>query len=310
MNFTSGEENEKIKVEANKYPKPNECLDKCPAGNYINEESKECFITTCPNNKFINKNNTCSETCPNGFTSFEELSFKKAPEIESEENTINVQRKYRLSSCPREYPYYNNSENNNEKICYNTPCSERKLYSSFDNPYVCYESCYAINGTEYSYENNYICYKQQIVCDKPYIYTDDNGNEKCSTYAECKAAGFKYLKGKKCIKNCDPGDYSLPNGEELGECFSTPDDCVRKEFPFYKNSDRICKKECNDGYKTSLTNPIRNKNSDTCFSDPLDCPESHPKYDNNTKLCYETCPKYYLGNQCFDKCEDSPKNII
>lgn len=40
MNFTSGEENEKIKVEANKYPKPNECLDKCPAGTYINEESK------------------------------------------------------------------------------------------------------------------------------------------------------------------------------------------------------------------------------------------------------------------------------
>ncbi len=319
MNLTYGGETIHVDPE-NKYPTINECLDKCPTETYIDDNYKQCFVASCPDNKFIDPNNKCIETCQNNFTFTKEETLKiepassnsnsggrrldgEAPADDPTYQEISVSRKYCLSSCPRESPYYDN----NEKICYNTTCSDRKLYSSFDNPYICYESCYAINGTEYSFENNYICYKKQIVCDKPYIYIDDNGNEKCSTYAECKAAGFKYLKGKKCIKNCDPGDYSLPNGEELGECFSTPDDCVRKEFPFYKNSDRICKKECNDGYKTSLTNPIRNKNSDTCFSDPLDCPESHPKYDNNTKLCYETCPKYYLGNQCFDKCEDSPK---
>ena len=286
-------------IDANKYPDPYECLDKCPTGTYTDEDSKQCLIASCPNDKFIYPNNSCIETCENDFTYEETITLDVEPEGEA--STIDVVKKYCSSFCPREFPYYHYKF----KICENTTCISRKLYSAFENPYVCYNSCSEI-GSEYKYENDYICYKTQIVCDKPYFYIDENGNEICSTYNECKQKQFKYIKNKQCIKKCNDTDFSFPGVDELGECFSSPEECANKNYLFYNHTDKICKKEC-ELYKTSRTSPTKSKKNDTCFSSYEDCPDSHPFYDETEKLCLERCPKFYLGKKCFDNCEQSEK---
>ena len=301
-----------IQININELPKANKCLDNCPIGTYIDQDFKQCYISSCPNGKFINSSLKCIDSCSNsneGYIFNEKVILKiieekKVQQTENgesgQENEIhkfyNISRNFCLPSCPKTSPYYEYNKNE----CYNTPCSERKLYSSYNNPYICYNSCQLI-GNEYNYESNYICYNKSIICDKPYYYKDKNGFEKCADYNECKELGFKYIKDKECLKECGD-DYSCPDSDNLGKCFKDSDDCIKEGYPFFNSIDKICRKNC-DLYKTSENNPIKNKEGETCFSSYASCPENYSYIDENNKLCLKKCPTYFYGNKCVDECQ-------
>ena len=272
-----------IIIDERKFPKKEECLEKCPFGTYIDKEEKKCYISSCINSKYINSNLEC-ETCNvlQGYISTENVILKIIKNVEphsirrlDDPQTLfyNITRKYCLSSCPKSSPYHNYEKNE----CFNTSCKERNLYSTLNNPYVCYNSCKLIEGN-YNSEKDYICYNTSVTCDN-YFYKENNAI-KCSSLTECMKK-FNYLKGKECTNECGPNNYKIKsilnnNGEvqTIGACIEDVKDCINEGYIFYNNTDRICSKTCDNFYKTSLTNPMKNKENETCF---LDCPENYFK---------------------------------
>ncbi|MBO6195347.1 MAG: hypothetical protein J6O56_03250, partial [Bacilli bacterium] len=166
-----------------------------------------------------------------------------------------------------------------------------------------YNSCKEI-GEEYKYEKDYICYKTSLTCES--YYSIENDQMKCISYQDCLKE-YKYIKGKQCVKDCDPNDYKseyiLNNNQEIetiGGCYSEPNDCINEGLIFFNKTERVCRRTCN-AYKISETAPIKNENGETCFSS---CPSNYPYKDATKLLCLEKCEKYYYGNDCLDNCQN------
>ena len=299
-----------IDIDLRKYHKY-ECLNKCPIGTYINEESKECYVTSCPEGKYIDSNSKCIRRCE-GFIAKKNFILKITDEEETgtggrrlDESILyyNIAKYFCLSDCPTASPYLNKNEN----TCYDTDCATRDKYSAFNNPFLCYNSCLEI-GNEFNYESNHICYNKKLICDKPYYYLEEGTNlEKCADYNECKEKGFKYIIDKQCVKECDSSKfYSYKDEDNLGECFSSSDNCIKKGYKFFNDTEKICEKTCKF-YKTSETDPIKNNKNETCFKSFEDCPEGYINHDENKKICYKVCPNfiYKKENKCLDDCRSA-----
>ena len=312
------------KIDKKNFPTEKECLEKCPIGTYSDKDGKNCYISSCPNNKLINSSFECIDNSDcKGYIVNEEVVLEiKENEANAEsggnpnegnegggENSnpsqnpkyYKINRKYCLPSCPYTAPYH--YKNGNE--CYNTNCSERFNYSAYDNPYICYDSCQDIDGG-YNYSKDYICYKAKITCDS-YFYVDENNVIKCANYYECIGKGFGYLRGKECIKDCEENEYRIKvdkrdDGviQNLGQCFSDVNGCINEGYPYFNTTNKICLKEC-DGYKISDNKNIKDKEGN-CFSV---CPQNYPKTDAENKLCLTKCPFYFYKNNCYDNgCEE------
>ena len=295
-----------------------ECLKECPIGTYIDEESKQCFLSNCL--EFIDPNNKCVGTCTKekGYILSENINIiikevqttttiqnsgtgsGRILEDDSQSGEIYSQiiKRFCLTSCPNSAPYHNNEDN----ICYITKCSERGKVSAFNNPYICYDKCEDIGGG-YLHESNSICYNTSIICDKPYYYIDiENGFKKCATTDECKNRGYNYLRDKECVKSCDSSKYYSyrKDDENLGECLLDPNDCIKREFPYFNKTDKICQKEC---LLFKISDPesslIKNNENETCFSE---CPNNYPYKDDTNRVCLKKCPSYFDGKKCVDKC--------
>ena len=322
-------ENKNITIVLNEFPKSYECLENCPIGTYIDIDSKQCFITSCFNDAFINSKFECIKSCDNGkgYIYEENVNIKILTQIVNEnleiggdrrrmdgEVTVDesvdgtgimyyeIVKRFCLSSCPNSAPYHH--KNNN--ICYNTPCKERKNFSAYDNPYICYDNCNDIEGDKYNYESNFICYKTSVTCDLPYYYIGSDGLKQCASYNDCREKGYKYIREKECVFECDSKTYySYADGNNLGECFLDPNDCIKKGYNYYNNSDKICQKDC-DSFKISDfdSNLIKNEKGETCFES---CPADYSYIDKENRLCFKNCPLYFYGKECLNDCKSINK---
>lgn len=282
-----------------------ECLKDCPKGTYKDEETKQCYVSSCIEGKYINSSNLECINCniTNNFIYNEKINIKFVSKSQGEINDI-VIRQYCLSSCPKNSPYYNYDE----KECSSSKCSENKKYSAYDNPYICYNSCSLIG--EYNYEKDYICYKESVGCDKDYFYYDENKVKICVDEKDCIEKNFLYIQEKQCVMNCNENYYrikpklnNLNKIEKLGSCL-VDKDCINRGYSLLNNSDgKICNETCN----LYMTYPeiSLNEYNETCFEK---CPNEYPYYDINEKgqkiclkYCYEN--KFVDGYNCSEKCE-------
>ena len=287
-----------LKIDKNNFPNEKECLEKCPIGTYSDKDGKNCYISSCPDNKLINSDYECINDCKGYIVNEEVVLEIKGNEVNAK---YKINKKYCLVSCPNTSPYY--YKNGNE--CYKTNCSERFNYSAYDNPYVCYDSCQDIEGG-YNYSKDYICYKTKTTCDY-YFYVDENKVIKCADYYQCIENGYAYIRGKECVKDCEENEYKIKADkrddgviQNAGACFSDVNGCINGGYPYFNTTNKICLKEC-DGYKISNNEAIKDKEGN-CFSI---CPQNYPKTDIENKLCLTKCPFYFYNNTCYDNgCEE------
>ena len=297
-----------IEIKFSQYPEVNECLEQCPSGTYIDKDDKICYISSCNKGKYINSSDlVCIDSC-NGKIYNETAILEVITESDSPTtgvtHTYKIIRKYCLSSCPVSAPYYNY----NESDCYDIPCKNRSLYSTYDNPYVCYTSCSSIPGEKkYNNVKDFICYGEsnEITCDN-YFYIENDVTQ-CATISQCLDKHYAYIKGKQCLKECGTNDYvieEVKNNEgqtqNYGKCFAEAKECVNVNYIFIKN--KKCYEKCENNYKTSTTNPIANENNDTCFDS---CPSNYPFKDTVNKLCLMNCEKFFYKDECLDSCKEN-----
>ena len=256
-----------------------------------------------------------------------------------------------LSSCPTEDTY----NINNQKY---------RFHKNDDNECMLGENCHSIENNDYKYsikdieeDQVVICYKscKEIPGDLKYVvddyycsnecgnegdyYYENNGIIKCvkanNFPNECISAGFFYLKGKECVKDCDSNQYKIPykldNGKiiDLGECVDEPP-FGETNCNYYSINKQICYDEC--PYR--IVKNGENEEVSIEGNCVIDCPSDFPyEYeDNNGKYCLKECEKFYLvsssskkcvedcktyskfffkdDHQCYDKCQKKNNNEI
>ena len=292
------------KINIDEFPKDNICLEKCPDGTFIEEDSKTCYISSCKYSDYIHSNFVCNNSCSHYI--FNEINLIEIKNTESSpsSNIYNITRKYCLSSCPVSSPYYNIKENEDAKECFKTSCKEREKYSPYNNPHACYDSCDKIEGGGYIYQKDYICYNYSDSLSCPNYYYKKTNLVQCATLQQCIEKGFNYIKGKECVDECDgyKVERIVDNDgqiQEIGKCFSEAKDCENVGYKFITEN-KTCLKSCDD-YKTSEESPI-SVNGTNCFTT---CPSNYPYKDivSGKKFCLMLCKKYFYKNECKDVCE-------
>lgn len=53
-------------IDFNQFPEEKECLERCPSGTLTDKDERKCYISTCPEGKFINSNHECIQGCESG----------------------------------------------------------------------------------------------------------------------------------------------------------------------------------------------------------------------------------------------------
>ena len=274
-----------------------ECVESCELAStetkkYLSNADNICYLE-CPNylgRRFKDKNNKKCQTCNNPSDSSnipnEEVGYY------THENDICYDSCDEIPSSKGEI-YYHNYGNN---FCTNIPCSKGQTYkySSSINPKVCYKSCSEIkDGNKYKYEKDYICYPENPVTSSSSVYYLYEDNSKITKIFEnqkgCLNAGFKFLKGSNCVKECGEDDYKiLPTYEILGVCLKInpygtfPNNCI------YYNQSKICSDKC-----------------DLFIIDDYEYISIHK--ENCVKKCPETL--YENGNRCDSYCGSEKLHI-
>ena len=291
-------------IDFNQFPKEKECLERCPFGTLTDEDEKKCYVSTCPEGKFINSNLECIQECESGVIEQNAILkiIKKIGET-PDETFHTITKKFCLSSCPDNSPYYYNNK------CYNVSCKEMNKYSNYDYPFICYDSCTEAKGYNDENGKDFTCHKTQlrkledVQCEKYYTF-DSNKKKKCLTQTECfNRNNYKYLNGYECTNECT--GYIIENTENRPyDCYEYLTDCINnnKHMIVHVNEGgknlKYCRTECNqkyqiDKYYSSVTNKEAHYCSNTCPADY--------KYINGNK-CAQSCDNYYDGNTCTDKC--------
>jgi hypothetical protein len=285
-----------------------ECVESCELANtetkkYLSNVDNVCYLE-CPNylgRRFKDKNSKKCQTCknPSGpsnkpneemgyYTHGNNICYDSCDEIPSSAGEI----------------YYHNYDNN---FCTTTPCTQRQTYkySSSTNPKVCYKSCSEINdGNKYSYEKDYICYPENPVTPGSAVYYLYEENSKITKIFEnqkdCLDAGYQFLKGSNCVKECSEDDYKiLPTHDKLGECLKTNVDGTLPNNCIYYNQYKICSEKC-DLFTIDDSEYI-STHKENCVKK---CPEN--LYENGNK-CQSYCgsEKFHIdkpAKKCVDKC--------
>jgi len=285
-----------------------ECVESCELAStdtkkYLSNVDNVCYLE-CPNylgRLFKDKNSKKCQTCKNPsdpsnnpneevgyYIHGNDICYDSCDEIPSSKGEI----------------YYHNYDNN---ICTTTPCNQREIYkySSSTNPKVCFKSCSEINdGNKYSYEKDYICYPENPVTAGSAVYYLNEENSKIvkifENQKDCLNAGYKFLKGSNCIKECSEDDYKiLPTNYSLGSCLkSNPDGSLPNNCLYY-NQFKICSDKC-DLFLIDDSEYV-STHKENCVKK---CPET--LYENGDK-CQSYCgnEKFHIDEpvkKCVDKC--------
>ena len=282
-------------VDYNQFPEQKECLERCPSGTLTDKDERKCYISTCPEGKFINSNLECIQECESGVIEQNAIlkSIKKIGEKGPDETFHLIKKRFCLNSCPGNSPYYYNDK------CYNVSCKEMDKYSTYDYPFICYDSCKKLKG--YNDEKDFTCHKTQlrkledIKCED--LYYIDNGVKKCiSTENFLASTTLKYRKGKECLETCD--GYIIENAYNTkSSCNEYFTDCISQDYSIIvsDNNLKTCKKECNSGFVQ-----INNYYSNLAHYCSSNCPNDYPY--KNGDVCVQKCDDFYDDNTCVTKC--------
>ena len=263
------------------------CIEKCSvSGTHLHfyKEEKNCEMSCKPFNKHYKDPYTyeCLDTCIGRKSGTTYIEF--ADEVDY---TITNPEVVCKEKCDDDQHY-----NYGTKICITgTNCGDfNKFNKEGEAEHVCYNSCDEIPDVSKIYEADNTCYEESLIISTlcPYYYKKGYKTLKCvNSEADCINAGYNYLHGKECIKNCD-NYYKLIDGNNIIKCYDNYEIAFEenREFKFYDIILKQCWKTFPSGYFV--------------------------KYVNNNGENYEIvseCEKYYYlnsddHNYCVDNCKD------
>jgi len=270
-----------INIESNYH-----CIEKCSeSGTHLHfyKEEKNCEESCKAFNKHYKDpiTNECLDTCIGRQSGTTYIEFANEVDYTSDEVSDCKEK------CDDNY-YYNYGT----KICiYGTCSSANKYNKEGEAEHVCYNSCDEIPDVSKIYEADNTCYEERLITSTlcPLYYKKGYKTLKCVTSAtDCINAGYNYLYGKECKKNCD-NYYKLIDGNNIIKCYDNYEKAFEENhsFIYYDITLKQCWKTFPTGYFV--------------------------KYDNNGEN-YEIvseCEKYYyLNNNGFNYCIDNCIDVI
>jgi len=298
-------------IDFSQFPEEKECLENCPSGTLTDKDERKCYISTCPEGKFINSNHECIQECESGVIEQNVIlkSIKKIEEMGPDETFYLIKKKFCLNSCVDNSPYYYNGK------CYNVSCKEMNKYSTYDFPFICYDSCKEVK--DYNDEKNFTCHKTQlrkledIQCDNFYTL---NGNQKiCLTQEECNVqSNYKFKNGKECTNECN--GYIRENDlNQPFDCYEYLTECINSELNIIvhvkdnNNNNKIlkyCRNVCDSSNNYYKINNYYSKDVHYCS---IECPGDYPykNINGDNKECLQKCPTFYNGYVCVGNCYDN-----
>ena len=290
------------------------CVESCGTDKYIVEDTNEC-VSTCDttNGYFIDEETkTCVRECHSylerGFYNSEKKCVKCGIDGTGKGFHIESNDKRCFSSCSE---FGNNYKYNfKSNICFNNECNNNgNKYTAPDKPNICYNSCTDIDNKEYIYEVNLVCYKNRQSISNINNYYFYKGSNEVNKYISKTAIiqtyfnlGLKYIKNSELVENCSQDEFKIyPTSSSLGFCFSSYSQCKEKSYIYY-NNDRVCTRECSNGFILKDSNGILVESRENCLDE---CPNEYPFVKEN--ICFENCPNNYYeikGNKkiCPDNC--------
>ena len=153
----------------------------------------------------------------------------------------------------------------------------------------------------------------KIKCQLCIYYYVENNIKVCKNNAkECLDENYAYIKGKECLKQCEPNDYKILSYKDdlnisiegMNTCFSDYSGCYKKGYRYYNKTNKICTENC-DGKKVfNLNNKETIDEGGNCFSN---CPSNYPYYDDSIKGCVKKCNSFIDQNECVTDCKSRNK---
>ena len=298
------------------------CLDSCEEsqGKFKhNVNSKECIVN-CESPKNL-KNNICYNTDICDY-------YKVVIGINICLSTCNVGEGFIVpdsgtSQCYSSCSVYNSGSrpyfNHGENICMEK-CSisgNSKIYRKAGG-YECFSSCKEIDDNTLKYEikdsssGDIICYSYSdfnsncLGVNGNYYITKEDGVKKCVDSTYCSNIHYNYIKGKKCIGECN---YYIGIDNPISgfiNCFENVNECIDNDYKLYNINERKCWKDLPSGY-------CKISNGDPSEVFPLG---GIYNYYDETGQCVTSCKginkkiDYYNKNKCVLACKDSTASDI
>ena len=291
-----------------KYKKGNQCLDSCPAGDYIYIAQKdhqkwinECYsdYNDCKKYPYYNKElKECYLNLPqdNSYYPNEINPLTNLPKEDSNGNT------YYKNKCGSQYNNLTVS-----KVC-KEKCDDNEYYvtDTANNYNICKDKC-DDSGKEFIDVTGKICVS---LSDCNFYIEESDGKKRCVT--NCKSKGkFSFKKinpgDKKCYDSCvrnDKNSLIFNNKNKIDFPYSKKNYCFY--YPNRNDMNQYTDKKYaypnDDGPKECVSKP-----EDKCYNDSLiivgDSCKLYSKDD--PQLCVYECAKYVSDFKCVSKCPDS-----
>lgn len=327
-----------------------ECVLQCQNGYYLSNQTCYKNCSESPNIYTDKENKVCLSNCKKPqnpeFLQYEEGYILKTSKTY---NDITLYYIYCLKSCENYIEdntdssveaktfYHNNDDNiciNNPEMsdCEDNPDSRYKYHIDNDanNNHICYKSCKDISDN-YIYEYGFKCYNAVPSDINNKYYYEQSGiikysSQESENHKFCSDAGFYYLRGNKCVKDCEPNEYKIlykmdNEAFKLGECLTS----CNQTFPYYSENDKICYEDCLYKKIKTIIPPTttiegeggRILESEYYLAKSLEgncvkkCPSDYSYESIDGNSCYDECPDkfYYITTDGIKKCVESCKSI-
>ena len=303
-----------IVQECEKYYSPNSdnhkwCVDQCNTSPYIffYKEQKNCE-NSCKNfNKYHKdpNNNECLDTCIGRKSEGEYIEFANEVDYTASDPVV-VECKKACDTSAQHYNY-------GTKVCLSgEDCTgENKYKYDKDEENICYNSCDEVPVLNILYELNYKCYETRpsgTEADKcKYYYKKSYKILQCvDSVSKCIDAGYNYLYGEECKKNCDNYYKLIDEDNIIIKCYDNYQRAYEDDHNviYYDITLKQCWKELPSGYF------IKHDNNEANYEIVSEC--EHYYYlnnDNEYNYCIDNCKDmnlYFIQQN--KKCEISCSN--
>ena len=310
--------------EPNKYliTTQNMCADKCPMGQVANPTTSEddkkvseykCEFTCNAGTYYYESERICGKCKDNHYII---QGTQKCIEFCDEINSSNKYYYYEPSSTPTSTQLIKSN------MCV-TECPEDKPFADFNNH--CSDRCTS-EAYKYYKPSDRICMNK---CPDGTKINDNICVENCPINKvldtitnmcldDCSQASknyvFYYQNERKCLKECNEGDFLYKNGNKykcMKNCSNINED---KDIQLYIDGNN-CVTKCPETKRFFVSQSTYGEIeiSKYCYTD---CPIGYEFYNDNSE-CFGKCDKYYItnkdpnvnGKKCVEKCS-SPNEYI
>ena len=283
------------------------CVDKCsdtssntPPYIYFYKEQKNCE-DSCKNfNKYHKdpKNNECLDTCIGRKSDGDYIEFANVVDYIALNPVVDCKAQ---CDSNQHYDY-------GTKVCIDgKDCNgDNKYKKDSDSENICYNSCDEVPIMNKIYEKNFTCSETISDAACPFYYKKGYKTIKCvDNETDCINAGYNYLYGKECKKNCD-NYYKLIDGENITICYENYETVFREkpDFIYYDITLKQCWKYLPVGYF------IKHDNNGANYEIVSECEHYYYKNESNSyNYCIDNCKDmelYFIQQN--KKCETSCSN--